>query len=266
VNVFAGLLKNARDGYSYNIATQTASKGRGQKRRILMNQSAKEGRGQCWSFPFDTFESAILSKLREIDPHDILNGDEGPDESLTLANRLSEVESSIAAIEVELDEHGESQTLFKRLRVKESERRDLAARLTEAQQKAANPLSASWGECQSLLEAVCNAPGQRDAKLRLRSVLRRIVDSTWLLVVPRGRDRLCAVQVWFADGCRCRNYLILCRPAKGTHRKLTPGGWWARSLATVAAPGDLDLRRREDAAALERLLAEADLTDLAGTL
>jgi hypothetical protein len=38
------------------------------------------------------------------------------------------------------------------------------------------------------------------------------------------------------------------------------GGWWARSLAEVAAPGDLDLRDPKQALALARDLEKIDLT------
>jgi hypothetical protein len=81
----------------------------------------------------------------------------------------------------------------------------------------------------------------------------------WCLIVPRGRTRLVAVQCWFAGG-RHRDYLILTRPAS----RSAPGSWWARSLSSAAAPGDLDLRRREDARKLESLLGAIDLDALDG--
>src|SRR5205814_6387939 len=87
-------------------------------------------------------------------------------------------------------------------------KRRLIEQLDEARQKAANPVGEAWEECKTLLEALDNAPDGDEARLKLRSVVRRVVDSIWLLVVPRGNDRLCAVQVWFAGGERCRNYVI----------------------------------------------------------
>jgi hypothetical protein len=70
-------------------------------------------------------------------------------------------------------------------------------------------------------------------------------------VVPRGLDRLCAIQVWFAGGKRHRDYLILAR---------RNGQWWARSLATAAKASGLDLRKRSDAARLEKALLAVDLS------
>lgn len=256
VNVFAGLVKNARDRDTYYVASKP--------QRLLVNTNSVDGLAPCRSFPFDVFEEAILSLLSEINPHDILNGDQGPDETLVLSGELAQTEASIATIAADLDEHGESPTLFRRLRDKEDKKRDLVERLARAREKAANPLSESWGEAQSLSRVLAAAPDPEDARLRLRSALRRILDSVWLLVVPRGRDRLAAVQVWFAERKRCRDYLILYRPALANRvGRTTEGGWWVRSFADVMKPGDLDLRKRADVKKLEALLSTIDPADIA---
>jgi hypothetical protein len=154
--------------------------------------------------------------------------------------------------------------LAKVLRQLEGQKRELGVKVAEARQKAAHPLSESWGQAKSLLSVLDNAPDPVDARLRLRSALRRIVDSIWMLVVPRGGDRLAAVQIWFKDGNRCRDYLILHRPRKSNGRKCTEGGWSVRSLADVAQPGDLDLRDRDHAARLEAVVSAVETSDLAG--
>jgi hypothetical protein len=87
-------------------------------------------------------------------------------------------------------------------------------------------------------------------RLRLRAELRRVVDSVWLLVVPRGRDRLAAVQVHFAGG-GWRDYLLLHRPPKANARVRTPGRWYVAS-ARDFDPGDL--RDREEARQMEEFL------------
>ncbi len=256
VNPFAGLLRDARNGGTYFVTNK--NKGQG---LVLVSTASCDGATPMASFPYQTFEQAVLSLLREIDPHDILNGDHGPDDSQVLAGELVGVEASIATIEAEMDANGESPVLFKRLRAKEERKRVLAKKLADAQQRAANPLSAAWGECQSLASVLDTAPDPDGARLRLRSLLRRMVDSVWLLVVRRGRGRCCAVQVWFAGGKKHRDYLIWHQPSlcngKMPRRE---GGWWAKSLSTVAMPGDLDLRRREDVKLLEAALADVDLS------
>jgi DNA invertase Pin-like site-specific DNA recombinase len=263
VNVFAGLLRDARSGEAYHMLGRSARQG---GRRCLINAVAAGGRGRCYSFPFDVFEAEVLARLAEIDPHEILNGDAGPDETQVLAGELARVESSIALIEAEMDEHGESQTLFKRLRTKEAERRKLQERLAAAREEAANPLSEAWGEAHSLLSALGSAPDPREARLRLRAALRRMVDGIHLLVVPRGRDRLCAVQIWFAGAAKHRDYLIYHRPARANNAGRWEGWTRTRDFADVLRPGDLDLRNPEHATDLERVLLAADLAALEAAL
>jgi hypothetical protein len=201
--------------------------------------------------------------LAEINADDILVGRHGPDEALALAGKLEQTEAKIADVEAELL-NGDLAALAKVLRQLEGQKQDLAVKLTEARQKAAHPLDESWGEANSLLSVLDSAPDASDARLRLRSALRRIVDSIWMLVVPRGADRLAAVQIWFVDGNRCRDYLILHRPAKSNGKKRIESEWSVRSLADVAKAGKLDLRKREHVARLEAVLSAVETSDLAG--
>ncbi len=251
INVFARLLRNARDGGAYYSTRKP--------KHVLLSINAVEKDSSAWSFPYDTFERGVLSMLREIDPHEILNGDSGPDETLVLSGEVARVESSIALIDAEMNEHGESPTLFRRLREKEALLRDLAKKLAEARQKAAHPLSETWGEAKGLMAALDAAPDPEDARLRLRSALRRMIDSVMLLVVVRGLDRLAAVQIWFAGGKKHRDYLILHRPPHANRWHRREGHWWARSLATVATADGLDLRNPDHAKRLEAALLAAEL-------
>jgi predicted short-subunit dehydrogenase-like oxidoreductase (DUF2520 family) len=103
-----------------------------------------------------------------------------------------------------------------------------------------------------------------DARLRLRSVLRRVVEDIRLLIVPRGHDRLAAVQIWFA-GSGHRDYLIFNRPARAKGKKtkvLTEGFSQVKSLADVTALGPLDLRKRADAKKLAAAVPMAALLSL----
>jgi DNA invertase Pin-like site-specific DNA recombinase len=253
---FAGLVRDARDGGIYRATTTVV---KGYRYRVLRTSNSLEGRGGGGrTFQLPVFEAAVLSRLREIDPHEILNGDHGPDETLALGAELAEVESSIASIVAEMDENGDSPALFRRLRQKEARQAELVRLLADAREKAAHPLSESWGQTQSLIDALNNAPDQVDARLRLRPALRRIVDTIYLLVVPRGRVRLAAVQVWFAGGKRHRDYLIHFRAAGYCDK----GGWSAHSLADVVRADDIDLRQAADAATLAGALRVLDLPAL----
>jgi DNA invertase Pin-like site-specific DNA recombinase len=252
IDLFAGLVRNARDGGGYYTATRCEKEG--YTHRVLINGAAVEGRSRTWSFPALTFERAILSMLAEVNPHDVLNGDDGPDESLVLAGELAHVEAKVAELEAELSS-GDVAALARELRRQEARQKDLAERLAVAKQKAAHPLSASWGEAQSLLSVLDNAADPLDARVRLRSAIKRIVDGIWVLIVAKGKDRLCAAQVWFAGGKRSRSYLILHKSA-GNGRKES---WEAHSFVPKGKAA-LDLRQRDHARLLEQqaLLAASE--------
>jgi DNA invertase Pin-like site-specific DNA recombinase len=259
INVLAGLLKNARDGDTYYATTRK----HGDKRhRVLMNLAAAEGRGRGYSFPLEPFEQALFSRLREIDPHSILNGDAGPDETFVLSSEQTRIEARIAEIEAELEAGGPVPELARVLRRRHEERADIVKRLAAARRKASFPLSEAWGATHSLLEAIDAAPDPRDVRLRLRAAVNRIIASVWLLVVPRGADRLCAVQIWFAGGERQRTYLIVHRPPKVNAASRKEGWWRVESFPGLVEPGDIDLRQRADAARVERWLADVPIDEL----
>jgi DNA invertase Pin-like site-specific DNA recombinase len=251
---FAGLIRDGLDGAPYVAWTQTTAPYR---YRILRNANACEGRkGGGPSFPLPVFEAAVLSCLRELDPHEIINGDH-PDESLALAGQLAGLEARIAELEAALLD-GDVAALARALRTLEERKRELAKALADARQKAAHPLGEVWGEAKAVMAALDSAPDPDAARLRLRSALRRMIEDVRLVVVRRGRGRLGAVQLWFTGGRRHRDYLIHYRQAA----YCCEGGWQVRSLAGVAKSADLDLRRPKDAAKLAALLGDIDLAAL----
>jgi DNA invertase Pin-like site-specific DNA recombinase len=262
VNLFAGLIKDALGGSAYFVRARMDPNRKGPPQRELINVDAIESHGTCRSFPLPTFERAVLSCLREIDPHEILNGDRGPDETLVLGQQLAGIEAEIAEAAAYMDAKGFSATIGNRITALEARKRDLVVLLAQARQKAAHPLSETWGEARTLLETFDTAPDPQDARLRLRSALRRMVDVIQLLVVPRGRDRLAAVQIWFAGGKKHRDYIVFHRAARANRSARTEGGGRVKSLAAVGMPDDLDLRQKKQAAALAEVLAATGLVDL----
>jgi DNA invertase Pin-like site-specific DNA recombinase len=252
VNVFAGLLKNAREGDTYYMGGRTNN---GKYRRVLIAARAMENGSKVYGFDFDTFERAVLGRLREVDPREILGDAPGQDELIVLSNGLAHVQERQKEVTAELLK-GFSKALAEASRQLDASEKELREQLDLARQRAAHPDGECWGEAMTLIDVLDNAPDPKDARLKLRALLARLVESVWLLVVPRTETRrFCAVQVNFASGAR-RDYLILSQSA-GHRRK---GGWECLSFAKVGAPGDLDLRRREDVAKLEQFLSGLDLS------
>jgi DNA invertase Pin-like site-specific DNA recombinase len=232
IGLFGGLVTNARDGEAYYISARPPSGGRGKAQRVLIAASNRERGDPARTYPEETFEKAILSCLREIDPGDLLPKDDGPDESLVLSARLEQVRASIAALNADMDEHGESPALMKRVRDKEAEEQELEEKLRAARQTAAVPLPDAWEDCHTLLDALAAAPDPMDARLRLRTLLRRIVAEIVLLVHPRGKDRLAAVQMHFQGG-GIREYLIWHHPPRGNRICVVPGWWRVASVRSI---------------------------------
>jgi DNA invertase Pin-like site-specific DNA recombinase len=256
-NVFQGLVKGAHDGYSYSVAPQSTKN----PHPLLFSTGTRFGNGRTLSFPLHVFERAILGKLAELDPHEILNGDH-PDESLLLSSQLAVVEGKIGEIEKEMLS-GDIPALTRVLRTLEEQRRGLAEKLDAARREAAHPLSESWGETSALLKALDEAPDPREARLRLRAALRRIVDVMMILVVPRGKARLAAVQIWFTRGQRHRDYLVFYRAARsGGRAKRSKTHSQVCSLDPKWCAGPLDLRQPEHAKRLEKSLERLDLGQL----
>jgi hypothetical protein len=260
-DLFVGLLHDARGGGSYYVGTRTY---KGRHTRILVNTNGTVGRTKMQSFPLATFERAMLAMLREIDPGELLSGEnEKADELVVLSAKLEQLNNYEAELVAAVGP-GNLTLLAPKLAAAQAEKRELVAALEKAKERAARPLSGAWGETQSLLSVLDAAPDPEEARLRLRAVLRRIVDGIWLLVVPRGQYRLCAAQIVFAGGKHHRNYLIMHQQPTSHGKGRGVDNWWARSLASVAKPGTLDLRDRAHVKQLEALLTRVDLSNLDG--
>jgi DNA invertase Pin-like site-specific DNA recombinase len=252
VNIFAGILRHARDGDRY-IMTQRHSRSPGKPARkfqVLITRTGDDGAGPAHSITYQVFEDAILSLLREVDPHEILNGHNGPDETLILGGEYARVEAELVEAAGWMEEHGFSSTIARRIAALEARKKDLGERLAHARMKAAHPLSETWGEGQGLMAALRDAADPVDVRLRLRAVFRRIVSEIVVLSVTHRQDRLIAVQVFFHGSGRRRDYVILHRQANWAR----PEKWWAKSLAEVNTREGLDLRKPSYALQLERLL------------
>jgi DNA invertase Pin-like site-specific DNA recombinase len=256
VNLYSGLLRDAIDGGSVHLDGHSGV-------RYLSAYNAKIGTTEgSVRFPFVPFDNAVLSLLREIDPEELLPREGGDDEAEDLAGRRAELEAKIAKLSAALEaEDEEVAAAVAVLRRHEAELKKVADEEEATRLKAATPLSRAWRECKSLLGVLESAPDRADARLRLRGILRRVVDGVWCLFAARGRYRMALVQVWFAGG-RNRVYLICYDPGCNNPKAKKPTRWWARSVAYDSKAGKIDLRdRRQAAKAAKELAEELEETD-----
>jgi DNA invertase Pin-like site-specific DNA recombinase len=234
VNLFSGLIRDALGGGTYRVADRPGPHlpggKRGKNRVLIRSQSVAGYPGEeARSFPMATFEKAILSMLREVDPREVLPRDDTPDEAAALDTKLTGVKAELTLVEDDLDKNGYNPLLSQRARTLEARKGELETALAAARQRAACPASRSWQEFGDLVDVLENAADPEDARLRLRAALRRVVDQIWLLVVPRGRDRLACVQVWFSGG-GYRSYLIVYRPPQANKNGRRRGACYVDSI------------------------------------
>jgi DNA invertase Pin-like site-specific DNA recombinase len=237
VNIFSGLIRNARPPHdSYIVASRMNADG---PAKALLNAAHAEGRAKCYLFPLEPFERAVLSFFREIKPSEIL-----PAKDAAEPDPVTEIQTALAGIDAELkeatafmDANGFSATIGKRIANLENRREELKAKLQDVQTRAAHPASAAWKEYGNLLDALEKAKDPKDARLRLRAALHRIVEHIRLLVMPvQGTcERLALVQIHFKDSLHVRLYALLHRPHISNKYCHKPDRTWSIALDVAAA-------------------------------
>lgn len=249
VNIFAGLLRDAATGSAFHVRLNLPRGGHGRRREVLMNTAGVGGKEPIVSFPYPTLEAAVLSALREIDPRDVLPaGDGGPDEVVALSAELAGIESELADAVKYMESRGFSVAIGNRVTALEGRKRETAERLADARARAVCPAAEAFGELKTLADVLASAPDPNDVRLRLRSALRRIVESILILIVGRGNVRLATAQINFRGTAAHRLVFVAHKhPFKGRNGT-APGRWFAR---TVRHPDDglpfsrFDLRNRD---------------------
>lgn len=247
VNLFAGMLNDARDGgpYSYRHSNSHPP--------TLIPVHAKNGTGGTWaSFNAEIFERILLSKLTELKGSDIFPENDIGGKVVTLSSQYAEKENELHEFQEQIDGDPKLlKTLKPTLLRLESEREALANQLADAQREAASPLAEAWGELRSVAEIAKDASD--DTRQRCRSALRRVIDNVTVLFTGSKMTRKAAVRVQFRSGLH-RDYLIVywCR---NRHRKnppapivISPPRAWHEQA------GEFDLRNAEHAKAVEKLL------------
>ena len=260
VGIFTGLLRDARDGGAIHYV----DKGKQVPGYTLMPYYADSGftGSSRITFPAGAFEDAVLSKLQEIDPREVLpRGDQAADKVTALAGREVELAGRVERIKAALATGGEVESAIEVLRKLDGELAGVRAELAQARAEAANPLSEAWGEVRPLVALLRDAPDPQEARTRLRAAVRRIVSEvTCLFVAGRGDPntafRFAAVQVLFHGGGH-RDYFILKRRALKTQVTI-PSSWWVRSFTDSGFGDELDLKRKAGVRALVKVLEAID--------
>jgi len=203
VNTFQGLLTSALDGEGFFLHKK-------RDRLMLEGAAGANGRGKSQTFPFDVFEEAILGKLKEINPADVLPWQtDRPSTVDLLRAKLADIRSDIAGLQADL-RSGYSKALAAVLRDKEQEEIQIAGELQDELAASVRPAERAWEELPSLVNLIKEHGDE--ARLRIRSVLRSIIEDARLLLVRRDSYTLAGVQINFQGGA-VRHYLVIYRQA-----------------------------------------------------
>jgi DNA invertase Pin-like site-specific DNA recombinase len=258
-NLFGGLLRNARDGGTYYVAPRNDN---GLVGRVLINRSAVEAKGRAWTFDYGTFQRALLSRLAELSAADVVGKRKAGSASNAIEGELSWVRQKKEEFRAVLLT-GDVAVIAEELAKLEAREAELLARLDDARADAASPPAEAWKEAVTLIDLLDNADDREDVRPRLRAALRRTIKEVWLIVVPRGRTRLCEVQVFFARG-GYRRYWVARRSPYGNQSGRQPGRWAVVSVRPagdnpplgLASGGTEDLRDPTDAELVRHYLEE----------
>jgi DNA invertase Pin-like site-specific DNA recombinase len=253
VNVFQSILTSAIDGGGFILNNHGS---RAKPRLVLANSDGVAGRAKGQTFPYDVLEEAVLGQLAEVNPADVLprQADEASRADVLRA-KLAVVRQDIRDLQADL-KGGYSRAISAVLREREDEEERIAGELQDELARSARPAERAWNDLPSLVGMIKKHGDE--ARLKIRPVLRGIVKEARLLLVRRHSWQLAAVQFFFV-GDAVRSYLVVCQ-YPGHNR---PRRWWPPwSLREVIEEGEMDLRQKADALALEAELREYDLEKL----
>lgn len=238
VNLFAGLLKDARTGGSLTYK-------HGARGAVLLPVESRTNMESLWvTFKAKPFEESILTALSEVKVSDI-----APESGSAAARveamrgQLADVESLTAKWRSKMDDPNTVDVVSAKLSELAAKGKAIAAELAEAQREASSPFAESWGAARAAGKGL-EDDNSDEARERYRAALRRTVENIWVLLMP-AKDasiRIAAVQIWFTTGAH-RDYLIGYKPGRGKQQSeaIEP-----QSFAAAGLP-DIDLRDPEQA-------------------
>src|SRR5262249_11158962 len=117
-------------------------------------------------------------------PSDLLPQQNDPKEKiLALSARRQQTRDQINQLKQKMIDHPDFNDLLDVLISLRNRDRELTEQLTAAEAEGASPIAEAWGECQTLVSCYQCATEKDKVQIRLRTVLRRLVDKIYLLIV-----------------------------------------------------------------------------------
>jgi DNA invertase Pin-like site-specific DNA recombinase len=255
-NLFNGFLHDARDGRRMVLNASGIGK-------VLVSSGAlRKMPGSVFAVvPYRVAEYAILGKLRELKVKDVA-GDSGPTDDVDAwETRLKAVNAKIAQTSKRAAAADDPSVFLGLLDEYGTQRKAIQSGLDAAKAAAASPPREVLAETGELIDQLDGARGavRDELRAKVRAGLRRLIAEAYLLVVPRDRNRIFAVQLQFSRG-GSRAYLIDYRPGEVLDRD-----WLKRRVISTAdltgLAREFDLRDPKHVRELERVLSVVPLDE-----
>lgn len=207
VNVFKGLLTDARSGNPFGINSYDASNHASPKRkrvRLVVRAQADTGGGCKGSFMYAKFETSFFKFVSELKASDFTGV------AAIEANRLAGLSSRLTLATEQLAELGvrwKAEKDAKRraslldLRMEVEEERDgVKAEYDALKMSVTSPAVELISDTQSLVSLIETADDPDALRMKIRARLKQLVTQIWLLVYDRRGARHAVCQVDFRDG------------------------------------------------------------------
>ncbi len=233
VNLFTGLLYSAFDGDAIYYTARAATRG---AIRRFVNANTLAATARRMSFPIDAFEEALLATLKEVTPADIEQPTvvlDAANSVATLSFRLEEIDEKIAVLADAIAADPTAKALHAAASKLDKSRAEIEKLLEAAKLQEVSPASESLGQCHGLIEALKRGGNSDDLRLRLRTLIRRLVTRIDCLFVKSGCREAALAQIRFRDRDLTRTVRILYRRPLGNNRK-------------TKTPAFLDYKPRDD--------------------
>jgi DNA invertase Pin-like site-specific DNA recombinase len=206
-NLFTGLLHDALDGSTMEIV----NKGKRSNGRKLVSSAARRGEkgAKYVSFPYNDFELAVLSFLKEIKPADILpnqpQADTLRDQLEGTIGKLASIKSKIKKMKAKLtalDDSDMFDSLMDVFTDLEKQKRDTAGKLEQLKLELHHSTEPTIADTQEIIEMLDSAKGDEltELRIRLKARIRSLVSEIWVVPLANGKHRIALTQVFFQQG------------------------------------------------------------------
>ena len=187
-NLFTSLVFDAADNTRWN-AENKGAKNNKQGGIILSNTEGQLRGAERKSFPYDLFEGAVLSNLKEITSADLATGKQKIE-----ASRLTEISIKIgektqraAELKEKLVSHPDITGIVESLGQVEKQKKELVAEYEEVRRTLATPTADGAEQVRGLVELLAASDDKQKVRQKLRAKIAAVVEKITITYSTKGK-------------------------------------------------------------------------------